>query len=176
MLLASAATMPLLLAASGCRSSDAFDGPDPLAGRPRPGHDVVVLQAAIAAEEALISLYVTVISAGSAGSARPAAGSELLASLLAQHEQHLARLRAALVLPPGTVTESPRVTVSAGFTAPPVGQAADRDAVARLRGAERASAAAGVRRLGTVEPALAQLFASIAACDATHVAALAALA
>jgi len=33
-----------------------------------------------------------------------------------------------------------------------------------------------VRRLGTVEPALAQLFASIAACDATHVAALAALA
>ena len=60
MLLASAATMPLLLAASGCRSSDAFDGPDPLAGRPRPGHDVVVLQAAIAAEEALVALYVTV--------------------------------------------------------------------------------------------------------------------
>jgi hypothetical protein len=179
-LLASAATMPLLLAASGCRSSDAFDGPDPLAGRPRPGHDVVVLQAAIAAEEALVSLYVTVTSAGSASSARPAAGSELLASLLAQHRQHLARLRAALVLPPGTVTASPGATVSAGATASPGGtagaggHAAGRDVVTRLRAAERASAAAGVRRLGTVEPALAQLFASIAACDATHVAALAA--
>lgn len=184
MLLASAATMPLLLAASGCRSSDAFDGPDPLAGRPRPGHDVVVLQAAIAAEEALVALYVTVTSAGPAGSA---AGSELLESLLAQHGQHLARLRAALVLPPGTVTASPEVTVSAGFASPGAtaspggtagagGQADGRDVVTRLHAAERASAAAGVRRLGTVEPALAQLFASIAACDATHVAALAALA
>jgi hypothetical protein len=185
MLLASAATMPLLLAASGCRSSDAFDGPDPLAGRPRPGHDVVVLRAAIAAEEALVALYVTVTSAGPAGSA---AGSELLESLLAQHGQHLARLKAALVLPPGTVTASPQVTVSAGFRASPGataspggtagagGQAAGRDAVARLRTAERASAAAGLRRLATVEPALAQLFASIAACDATHVTALAALA
>jgi hypothetical protein len=181
MLLASAATVPLLLAASGCRSSDAFDGPDPLAGRPRPGHDVVVLQAAIAAEEALVALYVTVTSAGSA------AGSELLKSLLAQHGQHLARLRAALVLPPGTVTASPEVTVSAGFASPGAtaspgctagagGQADGRDVVTRLHAAERASAAAGVRRLGTVEPALAQLFASIAACDATHVAALAALA
>ena len=178
MLLASAATMPLLLAASGCRSSDAFDGPDPLAGRPGPGHDVVVLQAAIAAEEALVSLYVTVISAGSASSATPAAGSELLESLLAQHGQHLARLRAALLLPPGTATASPEVTVSAGSTASPGGTAGagGRDVVTRLRAAERASAAAGVRRLGTVEPALAQLFASIAACDATHVAALAALA
>jgi hypothetical protein len=43
---------------------------------------------------------------------------------------------------------------------------------ARLRAAERGSAAGLVRRLGTVEPALAQLFASIAASDATHVTAL----
>ncbi len=34
MLLASATTLPLLLATAGCRSSDAFAGPDPLAGRP----------------------------------------------------------------------------------------------------------------------------------------------
>ena len=44
--------------------------------------------------------------------------------------------------------------------------------IARLRAAERASAADLVRRLATVEPALAQLFASIAASDATHAAAL----
>jgi hypothetical protein len=177
MLVASATALPLLLAASGCRSSDAFDGPDPLAGRPSPGHDVVVLQAAISAEEALISLYVTATAA--AGSAS-ATGSELLESLLAQHRQHLARLRAALVLPPGAATASPGATVSPSATAGAgggaSGQGTGRGVVARLRTAERASAAAGLRRLATVDPALAQLFASIAACDATHVAALAALA
>jgi hypothetical protein len=162
LLLASATT---LLAVSGCRSAEVFDGPDPLAGRPSPGHDVVVLRAAIAAEEALISLYVTVM---------PAAGSELLQALLAQHRQHLVRLRAALVLPPGTASAG--ATAAAGATASAGGRAAGRDVVVRLRAAERASAAAGVRRLTTVEPALAQLFASIAACDATHVAALGALA
>jgi hypothetical protein len=184
MLVASATALPLLLAASGCRSADAFDGPDPLAGRPSPGHDVVVLQAAISAEEALISLYVTATATATAKE-----GSKLLASLLAQHRQHLARLRAALVLPPGPATASPSVTASAGATASPgattsAGAGAGgkgaggkgAGVVARLRAAERASAAAGLRRLATVDPSLAQLLASIAACDATHVAALAALA
>ena len=184
MLVASATALPLLLAASGCRSADAFDGPDPLAGRPSPGHDVVVLQAAISAEEALISLYVTATATATAKE-----GSKLLASLLAQHRQHLARLRAALVLPPGPATASPSVTASAGATASPGATASagggvggkgaggkGAGVVARLRAAERASAAAGLRRLATVDPSLAQLLASIAACDATHVAALAALA
>ncbi len=179
MLVASATALPLLLAASGCRSSDAFDGPDPLAGRPSPGHDVVVLQAAISAEEALISLYVTATATATAKE-----GSKLLASLLAQHRQHLARLRAASVLPPGPATASPSVTASAGATASPGATASagggtdgkGAGVVARLRAAERASAAAGLRRLATVDPSLAQLLASIAACDATHVAALAALA
>ena len=44
--------------------------------------------------------------------------------------------------------------------------------IAQLRAAERASATDLVRRLVSVPPALAQLFASIAASDATHVVAL----
>src|SRR6266536_5736110 len=44
--------------------------------------------------------------------------------------------------------------------------------IARLQAAERASAADLVRRLATAPPALAQLLASIAASDATHVTAL----
>jgi hypothetical protein len=44
--------------------------------------------------------------------------------------------------------------------------------IARLRAAESASATALVRRLVGMPPALAQLFASIAASDATHVVAL----
>ena len=48
-----------------------------------------------------------------------------------------------------------------------------RVTTAQLRAAEHASAAGLVQQLATVEPALAQLFASIAASDATHVTALA---
>ncbi len=45
MLAASAAALPALLATAGCRSSDAFAGPDPLAGRPTLSPDVITLQA-----------------------------------------------------------------------------------------------------------------------------------
>jgi hypothetical protein len=160
-LLASAATLPLLLATAGCRSSDVFAGPDPLAGRPRPAPDVVTLAAVIVAEENLIGLYRTALAGDSAATAR---ARDLLA-LLAQHEQHLTRLRAQLIQPPGTATEvaSPRPSATASAAAPA------RVTIARLRAAERDSAAGLVRRLATVEPALAQLFASIAASDATHV-------
>jgi len=162
-LLASAATLPLLFATAGCRSSDAFTGPDPLAGRPRPAPDVVTLAAVIAAEENLIGLYRTALAPYSAATAH---ARDLLA-LLAQHEQHLTRLRARLIQPPGTTAAaSPRPSAKESAAAP------ERVTIARLRAAERASAAGLVRRLATVEPALAQLFASIAASDATHVTAL----
>jgi hypothetical protein len=45
--------------------------------------------------------------------------------------------------------------------------------IAQLRAAEGASAASLLRRLATVQPGLAQLFASIAASDATHATVLA---
>ena len=185
-LLASATALPMLLATAGCRSSDMFTGPDPLAGRPRPAPDVVTLQAVIAAEENLISLYRTALDGHSPATARSSA----LKPLLTQHEQHLAQLRARLVQPPGTATapasatagtasatsgtasaqasprSSPRSSGRAGAAAPV------HVTLARLRAAEHASATSLVRRLATVEPALAQLFASIAASDATHVTAL----
>jgi hypothetical protein len=158
MLLASATTLPLLLAATGCRSSEAFAGPDPLAGPPSPAPDVITLEAVIAAETNLIHLYKTAISGVSRATA----------PLLSQHEQHLAQLSARLVLPsatssaPGTQRPSPGEA-----TAGPA-----RVTAGHLRAAERESAADLVRQLGSAEPALAQLFASIAACHATHVAAL----
>jgi hypothetical protein len=158
MLLASAATLPLLVAVGGCRSSDAFAGPDPLAGPPRPAPEVITLQAVITAEEDLIALYRAAID--QAATAR--AG--MLRSLLAEHNQHLVQLRDRLILPPGkgpgqqshAATPSPRGAVT----------------TSRLRAAERASAAGLVGRLAGVEPGLAQLFASIAASDATHASAL----
>jgi len=175
-LIASATALPLLLATVGCRSSSLFAGPDPLAGRPPLGHDVLTLQAVIAAEEDLINLYRTA-SNGDSATAPQDARSRTLRSLLAQHEQHLAQLRARLIEPPSTAA----TTAPSGRTAGPSGSAASRPAsigpagvtTARLRAAERASAASLVQRLAIVEPALAQLFASIAASDATHVTVLA---
>jgi hypothetical protein len=168
MLLASAAALPLLLGTAGCRSSDMFTGPDPLAGRPPLGHDVLTLQAVIAAEEDMIDLYRGAIS-GDSGNQR-AARARMLRALLAQHEQHLVRLKARLIVPPGaSVSPSPSSgqagrPAGAGASTPPV-----RVTISRLRAAERASAADLVRRLVTAPPALAQLLASIAASDATHV-------
>ena len=166
MLLASAAALPFLLGTAGCRSSDVFTGPDPLAGRPPLGHDVLTLQAVIAAEQGMIDLYRAAIS-GDSGHQR-AARAPMLRALLAQHEQHLARLKARLIVPPGTSASpspSPDGSGSAFFSAGPV-------SMAQLRAAERASAANLVRRLATAPPALAQLLASIAASDATHATAL----
>ncbi|HEV2253116.1 MAG TPA: hypothetical protein VGS06_07975 [Streptosporangiaceae bacterium] len=154
-LAASAAALPALLATAGCRSSDAFAGPDPLAGRPALSPDVITLQEVIAAERAMIALYQAAVNGG----ARPASQ---LRGVLAQHRQHLSRLQARLVLPPGSASPSSSSSPSPG-----------RVTIAQLRAAERASATDLVRRLVSVPPALAQLFASIAASDATHVVALA---
>lgn len=160
MLLASAAALPLLLGAAGCRSSDVFTGPDPLAGRPPLGHDVLTLQAVIAAEENMIDLYQLAIS-GDSGTSR----ARTLRSLLAQHQQHLIQLKARLIVPPAA---SPSPSPSSASPPP----RASTISIAGLRAAERASAADLVRRLATAPPALAQLLASIAASDATHVTAL----
>jgi hypothetical protein len=159
-LLASAAALPLLLGTAGCRSSDVFTGPDPLAGRPPLGHDVLTLQAVIAAEENMIDLYRLAIS-GDSGTTR----ARTLRSLLGQHQQHLVQLKARLIVPPGA---SPSPSPSPASPPP----RASTVSIAGLRAAERASAADLVRRLATAPPALAQLLASIAASDATHVTAL----
>ena len=164
MLVASAAALPLLLGVAGCRSSDVFAGPDPLAGRPPLGRDVLTLQAVIAAEENMIDLYRVAIS-GDPGNQRTA---RTLRSLLGQHEQHLVQLKARLIVPPGA-SASPSPSRGGTVSSAP---RAGTISTARLRAAERASAADLVRRLATVPPALAQLFASIAASDATHVTAL----
>ena len=159
MLAASAAALPALLAIASCRSSDLFAGPDPLAGRPALSHDVIMLQAVIAAEQAMIKLYQAAVDSSPKTTGQVGG----LEGLLAEHRQHLGKLQARLVLPPGSPSASPPASPSS---------VPARVTTARLRAAERASAADLLRRLVTVQPALAQLLASIAASDATHVAAL----
>jgi len=152
-LAASAAAVPVLLATAGCRSSEVFAGPDPLAGRPAPSPDVITLQAVIAAEQAMITLYQAAVDSNLRAG--------LVEGLLAQHRQHLGQLQARLVVPAGQASPSAAPTAVASHVT-----------IARLQAAERTSATDLVRRLSTAAPALAQLFASIAASDATHLVAL----
>jgi hypothetical protein len=161
MLLASATILPLVLAAAGCRSSEVFDGPDPLGGPPPLSPDVITLETVIAAEAGLIRAYQTAIGGGSHAAAQ---GRDLTA-LLTQHQQHQAQLYARLVIPPGYTGRA----VGRGELGGRSGGLARGGRLAQL---ERESAAGLVRQLATAEPSLAQLFASIAACHATHVAAL----
>jgi hypothetical protein len=163
-LLASVTALPLLLAAVGCRSQDVFAGPDPLVGRPPLGHDVLTLQAVIAAEEELVELYRTATTANPQATGRTG----MLRPLLAQHEQHLAQLKARLIEPTGQAPTGPAARPSASVPGPASPEPTGLD-LAHLRAAERASAASLVQRLATVSPTLAQLFASIAASDASHV-------
>jgi hypothetical protein len=126
----------------------------------------VTLQAVIATEHNMIQLYRAAIGADQA-----AARAHGLEPLLAEHQQHLVRLQARLFVPPGAQA-SPSPSAGAAGAAGAAGVARGRVTIARLRAAERASAAGLMQRLGPVGPALAQLFASIAASDVTHVTAL----
>ncbi len=173
MLAASAAALPALLATAGCRSSEVFAGPDPLAGRPTPSPDVITLEAVIAAEQAMIALYQAAVDGDLRVALLTTGRVGVLEGLLAQHREHLRQLQARLVVPPGAPSPqaSPSAPVS-GSASASAGAAPGRVTIARLRAAERASAADLVRRLVTMPPALAQLLASIAASDASHVVAL----
>jgi hypothetical protein len=152
------ATAALPLALTGCKGLSA------LSVSARPPADVTMLQHAIAAEALLAARYRTAIGALAAS---PAV--EVLRQVLGQHEEHLARLRAYLVIPPGQA--SPATGPRHPPAAPPAGS---RPALAALQAAERDAAARLSRQLMAAPAPLAQLLASIAASEASHVLVLAA--
>jgi hypothetical protein len=158
-LAATVASLPLL-AVTGCKGVGALAAP------PRQQPDVAVLRAAIAAEELMIARYDAVI----ARSASLAAG---LRPLRAEHRLHLAELRSRLIVPPGSPAGTAAQSPAAARPAAPR-QGSPAAAISFLQGAERAAAADLLRHLGAASPSLAQLMASIAASEATHVAALSA--
>jgi hypothetical protein len=149
LLAASATTLPLFLALSAC------GGPDPLAGPPPLSADVRALLRAVAAEQNLISLYERTMATYSA--LAPA-----LTALLTEHQAHLTQLSARIIEPPGKTI--PRTVTSK----PPIPDT-PAAALAQLRTAEQAASAAQLRRLADAPPSLAQLYASIAASEVTHV-------
>ena len=140
---------PLLLILCGC------DKPAVLSAPPVPTRQTKVLLEAVTAEQNLIWLY------DNASATYPQLN-DVLATLRAEHAAHLTQLRATVVEPPGkhvptTVTQKPVI----GKT--------HQDALIQLRGAEQGAVAALMGRLEGASPSLAQLYASIAASETTHV-------
>jgi hypothetical protein len=152
LLAASPTTLALFLALSACK------GPAVLSAPPTVSPQTQTLLHAVTAELNLIWIYNTAITTYS-GLA------PTLAPLRAEHEAHLSQLRARVIEPPGkevpdTVTAKPRL----GPT--------QADALVQLRGAEQTAVTALMSRLSGASPSLAQLYASIAASEATHVSVL----
>jgi hypothetical protein len=160
-LLAATATFPLLVA--GCRGTQALGTP------PQPAPDVAQLAAAISAEELMVARYRATIRLLRDG---PAAGtgsgpktSATLTALLGEHQDHLRQLRSRLI--PG----SPRAAGSAPPPRPPAPAVppTPRRAIDYLGDAERVASDRLLSQVVRVPPSLAQLFASMAASEATHV-------
>jgi hypothetical protein len=89
----------------------------------------------------------------------------VLDPLLAEHKAHLAQLRGRVIEPPGR-------RVPDKVTAKPAIGATKAAALAQLAAAEQSAITTLMSRLGGASPSLAQLYASIAASEATHVTAL----
>ena len=162
LLIASAAALPALLTA--CRGVQALGTPPP------PPADVDTLRNAIKHEAALVASYEAFSASGGSpatgsqsGSAPAASGglTAALAAVLADHRQHLAQLRSRLVGP------APHGSAAASGTAG--GRSGVILTIAQLEDAEQAASDRLIAQLAGLPPTLAQLFASIAASEATHV-------
>jgi hypothetical protein len=129
-----------------------------LGSPPPPPADIRALSAAIKAEEQLVATYSAALGALPGGDT-PA---ELaVRTVQAEHAAHLLQLKSRLIEPARHPSATPRpVTIPPGTTS------------SILQGLGQAEQAASDRLLGQLHalpPALAQLFASIAASEATHV-------
>ncbi|GAA0834689.1 hypothetical protein ACFQVD_20675 [Streptosporangium amethystogenes subsp. fukuiense] len=137
------------VAAAGCAAEERVP---PVAERPDP--ETVLLRELIAGKERTVALY------ASASSAR-------LVPFRRRHEAHLAELRRRL--PPAasaSATPTPSPSLSGGASA------GGKVSVRALRDLERRAAALRARQVEGASPPLAQLIASIGACEAAHALAL----
>jgi len=151
-LVATAAALPLVI--GGCKGVGALGTP------PKPAADVAVTRDAITVESTLNARYGAVLAAV------PSLAGEL-GPLLAQHHDHLARLRARLIIPRAGAQPSASPSGTPSPRPAPVPRT-PAGALAYLRDAENTAAASLLAHLDAAPPSLAQLLASISASEATH--------
>jgi hypothetical protein len=158
-LLAASAALPLLLTA--CKGIQALGTPPP------PAPDIVALRTAISAEEVMLARYAAVLKPYSRSGPTSVPDRTLvivtaIKAVQAEHAAHLMQLKSRLIEPAGSSpspSPSPSVHVTGSITAE----------LAALEQAEQAASDRLIGQLGGLPASLAQLFASIAASEATHV-------
>ena len=144
------AAAPLVLAA--CRGVQVLGSP------PAPPADIRALSAAIAAEQEMVATYSAAIAQLPAGDT---AALDAARAVQAEHDAHLVQLRSRLIEPAPHPSATPRpVIIPPGSTA---------SILQTLEQAEQTASDRLMGQLHVLPPALAQLFASIAASEATHV-------
>ncbi|GAA3162230.1 hypothetical protein GCM10010466_61480 [Planomonospora alba] len=149
-LLRSGALGAAAAAVAGCAAQER----EPAAPEP-PDPETVLLRQLIADKERTVAMYAS-LSSGK------------LAPFRERHEAHLAELRRRLPAGP-----SPAASGSGASPSPPATPAPGAKATLRgLRELERKAAASRPGQTAGVSPALAQLIASIGACEAAHALAL----
>jgi Ferritin-like domain len=163
LLAASGAVVPVLL--TGCKGVQVLGAPPPAAA------DVRVLRAAISAEELMVARYAAAVSDLDTSLPPSPARSDTASlravrAVQAEHAEHLVQLRSRLIEPsassssPGSSpSPAPSVQVTGTFS----------EILSQLEQAEQAASDRLLSQLGGLPGSLAQLFASIAASEATHV-------
>ena len=150
------AALPFLLTA--CKGVQALGTPPP------PPPDIRLLQATITAEELMLARCTAAIAQLPASGTTAPAALAAVRSVQAEHSEHLSQLRARLIEPSGL--HAPHTSPSLPPSA--VAQGSLADILAALAIAEQAASDRLIGQLAGLPPALAQLFASIAASEATH--------
>jgi hypothetical protein len=144
------AAVPLVLAA--CRGVQVLGTPPP------PPADIRALSAAITTEELMVARYRAAIVRLPAADA---AAVLAVRTVQAEHNAHLMQLRSRLIEPAPPPSATPQsVTIPRGSTA---------SILQALEQSEQAASDWLIGQLRVLPPTLAQLFASIAASEATHV-------
>ncbi|MFG1968198.1 hypothetical protein ACGFJC_02690 [Nonomuraea fuscirosea] len=145
----------LLAGGAAALTACSASGPDRPAAPAPDSPETVMLKGLIAEKERTIALYSSLISGGA----------DKLVPFRDRHQAHLDELRRHVTVP------SPPVAAP-GSAAPSPTAKARKPSLARLRELERKAAAGRARALGGLSPGVAQLVASIGACEAAHVVAL----
>ncbi|MER6514474.1 hypothetical protein ABT158_47200 [Nonomuraea sp. NPDC001636] len=125
--------------------------------------ETVLLRQVVADKERTVALYTALI----------AGGADSLEPFRARHQAHLAELRKYLPAGPPPASppvSSPAVSAPASPGASPgaTPSKSPKPTLSRLRDAERRAAAQRPRQLAGLSPGVAQLLASIGACEAVH--------
>jgi len=152
LLVAAGAALPALL--TGCKGVQALGTPPP------PPRDIRILRVAITAERLMLARYTTAITQLTAA---PASVLAAVRAVQAEHAAHLSQLRSRLIesaVSPAPSASRPPVVAQGGSVA---------SVLAALAQAEQAASDRLLGELPGLPPALAQLFASVAASEATHV-------